>query len=233
MSKIRVTPRISVNKLGEYMSANALRRKRIVHDQMKPLDFIVPRYTPAEGAIVDSLVDSSRRDEIIYRQIERLYTTNISRKWHSERNRLCIEALESVLNITDEIRLKGVEFRKADMSCQTKLHIGGVAVSVRPEVLLDGRNRNGDLVHGAAKLYFCKSLPLNETSGEYIATLVHQYALQHMTDIAERKLCFVVDVFGQRIFHAPRARVRRHSEIEAAMEEYARAWKDLYNQLVR
>ena len=38
----RKAPRISVNKLGEYMTATPLRRRRIIQDQKRPKAFISP-----------------------------------------------------------------------------------------------------------------------------------------------------------------------------------------------
>jgi hypothetical protein len=230
MSKTRVTPRISLHKLGEYMVANALRRRQIVRDQMKPLDCIVPRYMPAQSAIIDYLVADGKRDEIIFKQIERLFTANTNRKWIIDRNRLCIEALESFLNVSQDIQLREVIFSKTELTRQPKLSIGGVNVSVRPEVLLEAKNRSGETIYGAAKLYFSKSFPLNKISGEYVAAMVHQYATEHLLTPAERNLCFVVDVFGKNVYVAPRTHIKRRSEMEAAMEEYARAWTDLSNR---
>lgn len=47
----RSEPRKSANKLGEYMTATPSRRRRIIKDQKRPKDFIVPRYTEAQAAI--------------------------------------------------------------------------------------------------------------------------------------------------------------------------------------
>jgi hypothetical protein len=43
-SRIRETPRISVNKLAEYMVATPARRRGIIRDQKVKRDFIVARY---------------------------------------------------------------------------------------------------------------------------------------------------------------------------------------------
>ena len=49
---VRQAPRISVNKLGEYMTATPLRRRRIVLDQKRPKTFIFARYREPQDAIV-------------------------------------------------------------------------------------------------------------------------------------------------------------------------------------
>lgn len=51
----RPSPRISATKLGEYLTATASRRRKIVEDQKYPPPFQVARYTEAEKAIVEFL----------------------------------------------------------------------------------------------------------------------------------------------------------------------------------
>lgn len=62
---MRAVPRISLNKLGEYMNASASRRKRIIAEQREPKTFIVARYTDAMDVICDYFQDDSRDDEIL------------------------------------------------------------------------------------------------------------------------------------------------------------------------
>src|SRR5690606_11169690 len=134
------------------------------------------------------------------------------------------------LNVSQDIELHEVSFHKTDLTRQPTLSIGGVNVSIRPEIRLEGKNRAGESIYGAAKLYFSKTFPLNKISGEYIATMIHQHASEYLPGVAEHKLCFVIDVFAKNIYAAPRAHVKRCSEMEVAMEEYARAWMDLRNR---
>jgi hypothetical protein len=42
--RVRRTPRISANKLGEYLIAPASRRRRIIVDQKHPHAYITSRY---------------------------------------------------------------------------------------------------------------------------------------------------------------------------------------------
>lgn len=46
-------PRLSVNKLAEYLEASSTRRKKIVFDAKYPEKFIVTRYKEAREAIVN------------------------------------------------------------------------------------------------------------------------------------------------------------------------------------
>jgi hypothetical protein len=79
---------------------------------------------------------------------------------------------------------------------------------------------------GALKLYFGKTFPLDEVSGAYVATVVHQFAATRLQSFgtAELKHCAVIDVFSKRVDFAPRAFTRRRKDIEAACEEIAIRW---------
>jgi hypothetical protein len=217
-------PRISVNKLGEYMTATPLRRRRIILDQQRPRAFIVPRYTEAQDAIVKYLVGDQRDESILLGEIERLNLAPSATAWEEQRKRLCSEALARFVEMTDKINLTGLAVARGGND-QQRLVVDGVEISVRPEVIVQGVNRHGEPVTGALKLYFSKTIPLNEDAGEYVATVLYQYLDQQTgPGNAEPKLCQVVDVFGGRVFAAPRATARRRRDVIAACEEIRRAW---------
>jgi hypothetical protein len=93
-------------------------------------------------------------------------------------------------------------------------------------VLLRGANRLKQPVVGAVKLYFSKSFPLSAEGGEYVATAVHESVESlEPSATADPRLCQVIDVFGGKVFHAPRAIVRRRKDLYAACEEIVRAWE--------
>lgn len=175
MSEVRerTQPRISVTKLGEYMVASPLRRRRIVIDQKRPQDYIVTRYNDAQESIADYLVNAMEKD-FLRRKVEELTSTFVSTEWQAQSNQLCAEAIKSFLELVDNLSLEGLEPSRGD-SCPPKLDIAGVSVSVRPEVLITGKDRKGGQLNGAIKLYISKTTPLTPESGDYVATTVHQF----------------------------------------------------------
>lgn len=220
----RKAPRISVNKLGEYMTATPLRRRRIILDQQQPKTFIVPRYTEAQDAITRYLVRGKQDAGRLASEIERLTLAPSATEWEAQRKRLCVAALERFLDVASEIDLRG-QTATAGGNDQPRLQVGGIDVSVRPEVILHGTTRSGEPVCGAIKLYFSKTIPLSPEGGEYVATVVHQF-VDTLVDPgqADPRLCRVVDVFGGRVFTAPRAIALRRRGVWAACEEIVRAW---------
>jgi len=220
----RRAPRISVNKLGEYMTATPLRRRRIVQDQKRPRGFILPRYTEAQDAITKYLVGGKKDEGRLLSEIARLNSAPSATEWESDRKRLATEAMQSFLEIADSIDLEGL-IATAGGNDQPRLSIGGLEVSIRPEVLLSGTDRHGRPTAGALKLYFSKTNPLTEDAAAYIATVVHAFVEAHMPAThTDARNCRVIDVFGQKVYTSPRASARRHNDLAAACEEIARAW---------
>jgi hypothetical protein len=223
----RRVPRISVNKLGEYMTATPLRRRRIVEDQKRPKGFILPRYTEAQDAITKYLAGGKPDEGRLLSEIERLVLAPSATEWESDRKRLASEALQSFLEMADAIDLDGLS-GTVGRNDQPRLSIGGLEVSVRPEVLLSGTDRHGRPTAGALKLYFSKTSPLTEDSAAYIAAAVQAFVEAHLQPAhAEPRNCRVIDVFGQKVYTAPRASARRRNDLAAACEEIARAWEQV------
>jgi len=221
----RAEPRISVNKLGEYMVATPRRRRRIISDQKRPSPFIVPRYTEATEAIVDYLVSSAVDDEVLVEKADTLLSTAGETEWQEQTNQLCAEAISCFLDIVDDLPLDDIEIRRGDPNPE-QLEIGGVMVSVRPEMVLCRTDRTGSSTVGALKLSFSKTFPLDDISGDYVATIIQRYVTEKIADgrTVDRSICLVVDVFTGKVYEAPRAYKRRWADLEAAGEEIARAW---------
>lgn len=219
----RTQPRISVNKLGEYITAAPARRRRIIVDQKRPRTFIAPRYGTAERKIVEFLSGRSSEGDLL-RAIDELEDDCGGTEWQMQRNQLCAEAIGSFLDYLDVFELDGISLSPLTPS-HTHLKLGGISVSVRPELEGCGNLGHGAKSRGVLKLYLGKTFPLNEESGSAIATCLRQYACE-MIPAAEvdHRLCIVFDVFAGAIFQAPKAHKRRMRDIEAACEEVARAW---------
>jgi hypothetical protein len=110
-----------------------------------------------------------------------------------------------------------------------KLTKAGVEISVRPELVLHGVDRMGKGFVGALKLHISKSFPLDEKAGEYVGTMVHEFADTHLTGLANcnYRHCYVLDVFAGKLIGAPKNFTRRRSDVEAACEEIAILWKSI------
>ena len=223
MTVTRESPRVSVNKLGQYLTATPSLRKRIIQGQKHPVDPQYLRYPAAAQAIIEFLCEG--RDEVILRYHQRrLLNARPESDYDAHRLALCAEALQRCLASSEGLIARAVASPvEADLP---PLALGGVDVSVRPEVLLRSVDSQGMMRSGLLKLYFSKHTPLDERSGQYIATVLQRYAEERLEQRGpvDPRLVGVFDVFAGRLFQAPRAQQRRMNDVVLACEEIAARW---------
>ncbi|WP_319780044.1 hypothetical protein [Maridesulfovibrio sp.] len=227
--KFITQPRMSVTKLGEYLSgAKPGRRKTIIKDQRERNPFKGPRYRDAEQTIKDFLTmpnpDLSRLRQALalFSQKEQIAKAQ-KKKWHTVTANVCASAVSHFMEISDDIQLDGVGI-VAGSNNVPKLHIAGVDISVRPDIILTDPD-NGNIV-GGIKLYLNKTYPLTDDAFDYVGTVLYRYLCEKMSteSTVDHKKCFVVDVFAHRIIQAPKAFKRNMGHVEAACSEIASVW---------
>ena len=219
-------PRISVNKLGEYMTAGPNRRRRIVRDQRDPKPFIVAMYNEARAAIVRHLLARQEDDGIIVEAIDGLSRVAGDDEWKARAAAVSIEALEAYLDMDAEVIDEAVDVTDPE-GADRRLEFAGVEVSVNPDVLLTTFDRDGRPRVGGVKVYIGKTISLDADAGDYVSTVVRRWVDTYLADErrrTERRLCRVIDVFGNRVFQAPQAYKRRMDNVSAACEEIALRW---------
>src|ERR1700722_10570338 len=98
--RVRAKPRISVNKLGEYLTATSpARRRRLVRDQKVPSDFAVPRYAKAWEPISKYLKSGCTDPTPIADAIAKLRGTPATSTWSAAESANTITALEHFLQV--------------------------------------------------------------------------------------------------------------------------------------
>lgn len=222
-TRVRVEPRISLNKLSEYMTASPKRRWRIICDQKRPPVFQAARYSLAQTTICDYLKGGAKDNRVLLDAITRLHACEPSTEWDRQRVALCIQALECFLEFPQLPVHQGMTVLYGTPTPPTLL-VGGLQVSVRPDILVSSHRAGANGHSGAIKLYFGKTLPLDEVSGKYAATLLFQY-LEENPLYGQQPLssqCAVLDIFAKRTYTAPQSHRRIWGELTAACEEIAR-----------
>ncbi|QRK11535.1 hypothetical protein JQX13_16550 [Archangium violaceum] len=220
----RESPHVSVNKLGRYLTATPALRKRLIDNQKHPPDPQYLRYPEASQAITDFLCRG--QDEALLRQHQhRLATTVFAHGFDAHRAQLCIEAIEYYRQLHPRLGLHDVVASEVGHE-PPALEIAGVSIRVWPQMVLQTVDRHGNNKVGVMKLYFSKHHPLDERSGQYIATLLQAFTEQHLSLLGpvDPKLVRVVDVFAGREYQPPRARTRRLCDVQRACEEIAARW---------
>jgi hypothetical protein len=224
MAQVRESPRVSVNRLGEYLVASPAGRKRIIHEQKHPCEPQYLRYPEASLAITEFLCGGLNAG-VLRAHLERFAATPPRDDFDAQRLRLCAEAVDRFAALVPLLEMEDAIVSAVGAEPPV-LQVAGVDISVRPEVVLQMVDRKGNNRVGLLKLYFSKHHPLDERSGRYIATLLQSYAEQHLSRLGpvEPRLVRVVDVFAGTLFCAPRANTRRLSDVRLACEEIAERW---------
>ncbi|MEM9456974.1 MAG: hypothetical protein AAGF11_22540 [Myxococcota bacterium] len=219
----RLSPRISANKLGEYLVSPPLRRRDILEQQKYPRTFIGAYYEPARRAIVDFVVGAIDRVQLLSRA-DRLVSAEHDSDWFRHRAHGCAEAIMRFLDLEPHMDMRGMT--PVHVPKHEIINVHGVDISVYPDLVLEGRDARGRPLVGAIKLHFPKSHPHTEASAQFVATLLRVYAMTAMTARGRTLFdaCLVVDVFSGRVMTAPRGYKRRWRDISAGCEEIRNAW---------
>ncbi|MFZ2405197.1 MAG: hypothetical protein WAW41_08675 [Methylobacter sp.] len=98
-------PKISVNKLGEYMIASPSRRKQIIEDQQEPKTFMVARYRDAREQIVTYLSEGMSDDTKVMLSIQELRNSNGGSEFVEQDRQLSADAITKFLEVSDNINI--------------------------------------------------------------------------------------------------------------------------------
>ena len=226
MAKSAKLPRISVNKLAEYLESSPTRRKKIIYDAKYPSKFIVTRYTDARD-IMKTYLRNGQEEDFVLKAIEDLEKKKPKTDFQEQDIALSIESLELLLE-TDTSVLEGYE-----VSCfegvNELVKIVGVDVSVNPDLILT--KKVGDIVNvGSVKLHLSKSNLLSNESQKVVAVMLQSFTSSYVVkkgEVANYKQSKSVDVFQRTIECCPTAFKLRMKNVEAACEEIALWWDTL------
>lgn len=217
-------PKISVNKLGEYLIASPTRRKRIVEDQQEPKPFIAARYTDAREKIVEYLSENMNDDSKILIAAQNLRVPSGESDFNDQDRRASADAIEDFLDASENIILDGLIVEAGESTSSASMKVSHVDITMRPDALLKDQN-SGEIV-GCVKLHFPRINPLNNQSAEYVATAMRVY-LENIKENkkVDPKKCYVVDVPTKTVVTAPKAFKRKMNDIVAACEEINARWR--------
>jgi hypothetical protein len=224
-STTKKNPRISVNKLAEYVDANPTRRKQIVRDAKYPAKYIVTRYSDAREAIKE-YIKSGMDDAILLNAIEKIKSKKPDTDFQAQDNALSIEMLEIVM-VSDLSPLEGFDYGNPPEN--KIITIGEVDVSVNPDLLVVDKV-GGAVNVGGLKFNTSRSVKLTDESLKVVAAINHKYISENIvtgTDVANNKMSFSYDVFGERTESCPSGYAVRMKRVEAACEEIAMWWDKL------
>lgn len=207
-------PRISAEKLAEYLVSSPMRRQAILEREKYPCVEISSYYEPARAAIVDYLLGRIGREGLLLRYAV-LEAAMYESRYAMHKARGCAEAVLRFLDLEPSLDLRGMT--PVLVERHDKLDVEGVAIAVEPDLVLEGRGQTG-----ALKLLFGKGIP--RSHADIVAVLLCGYTLASAGQ-ALGEACLAVDVFSGTVRSVPTcASGRRGRDIEAACDEIRRRW---------
>ncbi|WP_214073901.1 hypothetical protein [Mucilaginibacter sp. dw_454] len=224
--KVNETPRISVNKLGEYIYATPGRKRSILMDAKFPSTFITARYSPVQNAAIKYFSASQKDIEIFDRVRQLLSQKTITNEKQKDRIILCIEALNKLTGCITGKLVPYIENPaiKGYADCSS-IDVNGVTISLRPEILLlDPITKQPK---GAIKLAISKNHFLTINEGQCISGLIKTYLEKELNIDCHYKDCLTVDVFSNRLIFAPIKNTWTVNKIESACDDIKTIWPTL------
>lgn len=225
--KVYNDPRISVNKLGEYLATNkASRRQRILQDSKFPPTFQVIRYDPTREIIQRFLSGAIANTQFLQQEIDKYSTLKTSNDFEERMKKSNVEALGIFVKLAPTLDFGDANLGIGQHAPQ-RLPINDVSISVRPDLTLTV-SKKGAGGRGAIKLNISKGAVHTLDSADYAGTVLRHYLTgQHGADECDYRLCYTLDVFGKKLAISPKAVTNRMKDVEAACAEIARQWPSI------
>jgi hypothetical protein len=224
MAKQRDEPRISVNKLAQYVTSKAARQNQILRNAKFPPDYITTYYREAGEAIAKFLAGELKESSILDNAVSLLSQKVAANVYETRRIEGNIDAIETFGSMLDDIEYGGAT---AKLGAQSAPHLilQGVEISVRPEVTLHSKSKTTELV-GGIKLHFPKTEPLNEEQADYISAMLHSFCQSHLWKEGQPfgGHCMVIDIASGKVYPGVKAVKQRLKDVGNACGQIATLW---------
>lgn len=223
--KVRIEPRISLNKLAEYLSTNkASRRERILLDQKYPPTFQTIRYDAARQIMQQLLASDKCNTQEIQSKISGLASKKPANEFDERMIKANVEALEYFKELVPSLAFLDWTLTLGTHA-PTPLRLNGVDISVRPDLLVSSKTKTG-VSTGGIKFNITKGSIHTKESADYVGAVMLEY-LSHAGENASHTLCSTIDIFGKKVVQAPKAIANRMKDAASACAEIARVWPAL------
>lgn len=226
---MRDEPRITANKLAEYMEASFARKRAILQEQKFPQAFAIARWGQAERPISNFVASGSTDLSTIDNEISRLISLNPDSEFKEQNRDLCVDALQSFKLLSNQLPFDRFTRGRGALQQKMLIPINGVDVSVHPQVIFEAVNRKGTKLVGGVKFSFPKSNPLNQSMADYVSALVHWHCEEFLSSKGkpELRMCYSVDMPTSTVFEPPKTYKRRRQQIAEACSEIVQRWPKL------
>jgi hypothetical protein len=225
MVRQRDEPRISVNKLAQYVTSRATRQNQILRTAKFPPEYITTYYREASEAIARFLAGGMIDFAILDNSITALSQKVAGNIYETRRIAGNIDAIETFSGLLDDIDF-GTATAKLGAQKAPHLILKGVEISVRPEVTLHSTSKGGEDFVGGIKLHFPKTEPMDEEQASLVSSLINAFCKDNLwKDGAPLPTqCMVIDLASGRVYPGVKSIKQRLKEVESACGQIASLW---------
>jgi hypothetical protein len=235
-------PRISLNKLGEYLAtSDEARHRRIIYDQKFPTGIITKLYGSFPPSVRDVLVAGApisgvleaaqrlKRQATAWKAAEA--TAAKSMKWYIDNANNTAGALERFALLAPQLVADSRTFLPPPRKDAFVL-IEGVKISIKPDYIVH-QNIGGRPHLGAVKFHLIKNVKkhMGAVGAQHVAVLLQHWLEINLPDAARlphHTLCLVVECWQNRVTSAPAKYEGRMENIAHACHEIAEIWPTIH-----
>jgi hypothetical protein len=232
--KFHLQPRLSATQVGDYLSANATNRRRILREAKYPPTILLIRYEDAKNALVAHLAREGAVDGSLDRKILALRRKaddgGITDYARANCN-LCVDAIESFQAYERNLEVGKTKFLKP-LVHYSRLKISGVSISVSIDLRTEKVDAKGTKSVGGAMLVFSKSGRPDKNLPDRCKaiTLLIQELLQGYVKNGEQldpSLCMAIDVFNGKVYRAKSLQRQLYKTVVNSCGEVAMVWPSI------
>jgi hypothetical protein len=237
---IHLKPRISANKLAEYVLADPSRQSTIVKQAKNASKSITPLYHRVRDTFPHAHSNQGLNAAYFIARAEQIEASRATTDWQIRDKENSAKALRHLADMVGQIECASATLIPKQWK---PLTIHGVAVSVYPEVAFSMLHRGVTKV-GAVIL----NTSLNDGSslakgsdrycvGDYVTTLLYLMLAQQLSMVGMplHTKCYAMDIFRQKVYTAPPSYKTLVKHMDEACKMISLRWDSIpveYNSLV-
>lgn len=230
----------SIHKLIEYGFSSPQTRTRIIENAMVPPTYIMDTKYPDIERGAAAFLNSNCLDDSRLLGLDKSYLQRKPNTEHEEQRLLnAHDAIEHVRRMDWSIP-KGSTIQLVGGEAPDYIEISGLRVRVKSTNILTRAAKGlSPPSIGVGKPYFGKCFPLHvqddRERGVLFATLLHWYAEEKLGKYGnpDPALCFVGDIFSEKVHFAANRYKQRRKQLEALAQEITDRWEAIRLRLVQ
>lgn len=218
------TPRLSDNKLADYMAASEQARRGILRSCKYQPRAAVIQHQDARKMIADSIVNGKFDPAALEKKIAMYEGKITDTEFEADVKQHNIDYMKSALEMGAD-GIKGQDFARC--KTQHKLDFNGTEISFFPDVLVARTNQRNNRKIGAINFRYSRSAKLSVKVAEWQSALIFGVLRDHPFEeesTPELALCQTYDGFNGKLYAAPSKSIYMYNEMQAACAAIAQQW---------